>query len=923
MTLFITTINQTIKLKKSTKHKILITLGMFFILFVAVFILLPYLLRDKIIERAKVELNSKLNAQVDFDDINISFIRSFPYASVRFEKFYITGVGDFKNDTLLYSESINLSINLKSLFSDTGYDIRQLEFISPKVVVRVLDGGRANWKILKTDSTAISDSTNMQFHWKLNSFSVKNADIYYHYDKSGMDFIFKNVNHSTTGDLTADSSLLVTKTTCDSLSFIWDGFAWVDKAHAVLNADINANLNDMIFTFSQNNSQLNEIPFSFSGWLQSIPEGWDMDFKLNTEKLDFKSILSVVPVIYANSFDKLQTGGKVDLGGFIRGKWIGDFYPAFDLKLTTQDAWFHYPALPEKLQKININLAITNPGKTLDETIFDFSEMSFLLGKNPFMASALVTHPMSDTEIKLNALGKIDLGMIKRVYPLDKNTNLNGLIDVNLKVEGKQSYFESNNYDRFQFNGLVKLLNMNLKVAYFEDEIAINKANLNFNNRYLNLSDLQLKIGRNDLSANAKVENYIGYLFYDKTLNANLKLNADYLNLNDFLSNTNVSAKSEETNTVQGAKTKLKTVLIPGNINFDAEAIFNELHYGSMSFTKATGKLAVTNHHLYFNNMRMNAFGGTMLLNGSYNSLDTLNPEAELKLDIQSVVFKDIFSQVESLQQFVPVFSKATGKFSTQLNFRSTFDAEMSPELTTTTGAGIFNTNSVSISETPVLNALLKAFKKEELFPANLNDLLVSFEIENGKIITKPFALKLWDMNFTLEGETGLNKTINYKAKVKLPDKYKLGRFSVYNVKIGGTFSKPKIEIDLKNTINEVITETKEKIETVITQQIDAAKEKALEEARIEKEKLVALARIQADKLINDADKAADKLINTAKIQGDKLISKATNPLTKLVAQSAANKLEDEAREQAEILKQKAKREAEKLIEDAERKTEF
>jgi len=63
-------------------------------------------------------------------------------------------------------------------------------------------------------------------------------------------YVFKNVNHRTSGDLTADSSLLVTRTTCDSLSFIWDGIEYISKAKVELNADIDANLNDMIFTFS-------------------------------------------------------------------------------------------------------------------------------------------------------------------------------------------------------------------------------------------------------------------------------------------------------------------------------------------------------------------------------------------------------------------------------------------------------------------------------------------------------------------------------------------------------------------------------------------------------------------------------------------------------------------------------------------------
>jgi len=167
-----------------------------------------------------------LNAKVDFEGVDMSFIRNFPYASVKLENFYIAGIDEFEKDTLLSSDNINLILNIKSLFSGTGYDIRKLEFNDSRVVVRVLSSGKANWDILKEDSVQAADTSDMNFHWKLKEFTIHNADIFYNYDKGNMLYIFKNVNHRTSGDLTADSSLLVTRTTCDSLSFIWDGIEY-------------------------------------------------------------------------------------------------------------------------------------------------------------------------------------------------------------------------------------------------------------------------------------------------------------------------------------------------------------------------------------------------------------------------------------------------------------------------------------------------------------------------------------------------------------------------------------------------------------------------------------------------------------------------------------------------------------------------
>jgi hypothetical protein len=272
--------------------------------------------------------------------------------------FHIVGKGDFEKDTLLSSQSIHLVLNVKSLFSDNGYDIRKLAFTNSRVMVHVLADGQANYLILKEDSAAMTDTTAMNFHWKLKEFNIDNADILYKYDISNMQFVLKNVNHITTGDLTADSSLLVTKTSCASLSFLWEGVEYISKAKARLDADINANLNAMHFTISKNSSQINEIPFSLEGWLKSISNGWDMDLKLVTSKVSFKDLLSMVPSIYAESFDDLKAGGKVDLKGDIKGAMIDDYYPSFQLKLIAENGWFQYEGLPESVK--NINVAIKN-----------------------------------------------------------------------------------------------------------------------------------------------------------------------------------------------------------------------------------------------------------------------------------------------------------------------------------------------------------------------------------------------------------------------------------------------------------------------------------------------------------------------------------------------------------------------------------
>ena len=873
-----------------------------FVILLGVLMILPFVFKDKISTVAKEKINGMLNAKVDFSDVNISFIRHFPNMSVKLEKFHIVGIKEFAKDTLVSSEDIDLVLNLKSLFSNKGYEVSKLQLNNLKVLAHVLPNGKANWSIMKHDSTqsAVKDTSKMSFNLKLKDFDINNADITYFDEAGGKKAVIKRLMHHTSGDFTADSSLLVTKTSIDTLNFWMSGVKYLSKANVEFNADINANLNKMVFAFSNNASRINAIPFSFTGWFSMLDEGYDMDLKLNAEKVDFKAILSMIPAIYANKFEGMKAGGKVNMDGFLKGKMVGDFYPAFNFRLTAVDGWFQYPSLPKSLQKINIVATITNPGKTLDETVVDISKFAFSLAGNTFSAAMRVAHTMSDPELTLKAVGKIDLGQVKEVYPLDATTQLNGVLDMNMDMNGRMSYYETNQYDKFKFGGSMNLSNMLIKMSSLPQDVAISKANMVFNNRYVELSTLQVKIGRNDVSASGKIENFVAYALHDKTLKGTLNLQSNYFNASDFMSDD----KTPKTAKVDTSK--MKVMVLPKNIDFSMQANFKKLVYSKMNFNNAKGVLTIANGDMKFQNMSLEAFGGNMVVNGLYGTNNPEKPVVNLDMAINDVLFTEVFKQVETIQKLVPIFEKASGKFSTKLSFNSLLKNDMMPDMASILGNGSFSTKSIGLTNIPALTALVSTLNHNQVASTTIKDLGLNFDIKDGKITTKPFDVVVADVKMKIGGSTGLDKSIAYAGTVQLPDKLNLGQFSTVNLKIGGTFAKPKIELDMKSLIKNVVADAKLKVVTEANKKIDAAKPQAIKAAQD-----------QADKLRADAKAAGDKIMAEAKVQSDKLVAQAGNPITKMLAQKTAQQLLNEAQKKVNDLNAKADVEAKSVIQKA------
>jgi hypothetical protein len=225
---------------------------------------------------------------------------------------------------------------------------------------------------------------------------------------------------------------------------------------------------------------------------------------------------------------------------------------------------------------------------------------------------------MTDPEMEMKATGKIDLGSIKDLYPLDAEMKLNGIFDMNVEAGGKMSYLDQNQYDKFHFSGKLNLSNMLVKMKELPQEVSIAKANMTFNNNLIDLSTLQIKIGRNDISANGKVENFMAYALHDKTLLGKLNLQSTYFNASDFM--TSEPAKTPE------KSEPLSVVVIPKNINFTMGADFKQLVYEKMNFTNAKGQLMVVDGALKFQNLFTQAFGGTMLVNGAYSTTEPKKP---------------------------------------------------------------------------------------------------------------------------------------------------------------------------------------------------------------------------------------------------------------------------------------------------------
>lgn len=768
-----------------------ITLGVILLLL----LILPFAFQGKLAKLVKEEGNKMLNAQFDFRTLNISLLRNFPSASVSLEDFWLKGTGPFENDTLIQAGELTAAVNLFSLFGDGGYDISRIIVKDTRVHAIVLEDGRPNWDVMKPspDAETPEDETAQEtFRIKLQKLSVDNLSVVYDDRQGGVFADLSRLEADCSGDFGSDRTVVDLKMETPSLTCRTGGIPLLNKVSLEADMDVDADLAGGKFTLRENMLRLNAIQLNLDGWLAQTKQGMDMDLRLNTNEVGFKELLSLIPAIYAKDFQDLKTDGKVTLNAFARGSMEGNTkVPQFEVNLDVKDAMFRYPSLPAGVEKINISALIRNAGGPLDATEISVAPFDFVLAGNPFSLNATVKTPVSDPDFHLTARGKLDLGKVKEVYPLD-DMQLNGLVQADLELGGRLSMVEKEQFEQMQAKGSLRLNQMKL-VLKDMPPVDILQSVFTFSPRYLQLSETTVNIGKNDLTLDSRFENYLGYALKGSTLKGTLNVSSNHLNLNDFMSADTTAAVAE----VPADTAAMGVIRVPENIDFQMQAAFRELLFDKMTLTDGKGTLLVRNGTVDMRNLSFNTMGGSVTMNGAYAAPQKKQPELNAAFDMRNISFAQAYQDLGLVQQLAPIFAGLKGNFSGNLQIDTPLDATMSPVMSAVQGKGALSTKDLSLSGVKFIDQVADIVKKPSLKEIKVKDLNIDFEIKDGRVTTKPFDLKLGDYNMNLSGSTGLDQTIDYTGKITMPAGGIASKLGTVDMTIGGTFTSPKVGIDM------------------------------------------------------------------------------------------------------------------------------
>ncbi len=880
------------------KKKILLSISTVLALLLVMMVALPFLFKDKIIEAVKKGANENVNAQVNFSDVGVTLFRHFPYLTVSIDSVSIVGREAFAGDTLLHVGRIVATVDLMSVMSGDQVRIRSIYLNTPTISLIVLEDGRANWDIAIPDTTQKAESKGSGVKIQLKRYGIKNGNITY--DDRSLGFYLKmaNVVHKGRGDFSDDFFSFSTKTDVESLDMAYGGVKYLSKTKTSLQADLDMDMKAMKFTFKDNEIKVNELVMGLTGFVAMPNDPIEMDLKFDIRKNDFSNFVSLIPGAYKADFDKAQSSGTLALSGFLKGVYSETTMPGFGLELKIEKGQFSYPSLPVALNNVSINLSVKNPDGAPDNTVIDLSSMHVEVGKDPFDMRLLVKTPVSDPQIDGSVKGRLDLGAVAKMFPLEKDTRLAGVLEADVAAAGRMSAIENQRYQYFRAEGMISLKGFNYASTDLKSGIEVSIAELVFNPKNVTLNQLALKTGKTSLSATGWIDNLMGYVFKEnQLLTGTLDMNAIVVDLNEYMTT------STDTST---ASTSTGVFEVPGNIDFTITAKAGQVFMQKHVLSNAVASMNVRDRAIIINKFAFGLLDGTVGMSGTYDSKDLKKPAFQFNLDVAGMDIKKTFQAFESVKKLAPVAEQCSGKYGAVFNIKGEMDQKMEPVYNSLTGGGKLQTSGLKVDNFKPLVKVADMLKMDQFKSFSPDNLNISFRFENGRVQVDPFPLNMVGIKSTVTGSNGFDQSIDYNIVSSIPlqiaglqasdainsllskankatgTNMNIGREAKVTSHITGTVKDPKVDVSFGDGAAAGTTSVKEQIKDAIDTKVKELEDKAKAEAERLKKEAETKAKAETDRLKKEAEAKA-------KAEADRL----KKELEQKTKQEAEDKLKD------------------------------
>jgi hypothetical protein len=742
--------------------------------------LIPMIFPGPVVKKVKAWANQSLDGEVNFSKVRLTFFDHFPSLTTTLHDVTLKGSAPFKKDTLVAANEISLGINLASLLFKGRINIDKIFVSKGFINVQVNKKGEANYNVYVSEKKNTKSADTASAALKLEKIQIQDIRLVYNDRSVDMLLDAKGFDYTGNGDLSKDIFDLSSHAKIDSLNFILGSEPYLINKKVDAELITKVNTNSLAFFFEKNNLKINKLPVQFSGKLDFLQNGYDMDFTVSSSNSKLEHLITALPPQYLKWLEKTKVDGFTDILLKLNGKYIAsqNIAPELIFDMNIRNGFINYNKAPLPASDIFLVLHSRLPSLNPDHLELKVDSIHLKAGRNYLKGnlsmlgtavSAADIHTDMDLEQVDRALGieAIDLkgkcvadivvrqlnydieakGKVDFASASRDSLSFNGSVDADLKLKGNQDDAINGRYDKLDNSGTLKLRNIKIISHYLPSSLLIKNGSFVFDKEKMLFQNFIAGYDKSEFVMNGFLQNVVSYYLSDKEiLKGDFNLKSDRVNVND---------------------------LVLERINADVS----------------------TDTGAYFlNNLVFSTIGCDMQMQAKYKPLRSKRALFDYTVKANDFDIKRAYDSVKLFRDLATAAAYTQGIVSLDYTIKGVLDENMHPIYPSLEGGGTVYLKDVKVKGYKLFNVISKKTGKDSVDNPNMKKVAIKSTIKNNIINIERFKFKVFGFRPRIEGQTSFDGALNLKMRLGLPP---LGIIGI-PIKVVGTQDEPIIKLGRK-----------------------------------------------------------------------------------------------------------------------------
>ncbi len=544
------------------------------------------------------EVNSYLKAKLKIKEENVSFsfFKKFPNASLNFADLLIED--ENQKDTILFAENFSLEFGLGSLFSG-NYEVKEIDLEDAQANLKVTAEGEENYIFWKKSEEPDSAKSTLTF--SLQEVNFHQVEVNYE-NKKTLNLAKLVINEAQfEGDFGVDSSVVSIE------SDLW--ISALQNDSTVLFKDKRSSVSIEKALFDKEKVALTDGRLTVGEMSLNVDALFDVVNHKNTvnavaSNVEISEVFSLMPNEVSEKLKVYKTDGFVD-GNIEITSNKKEETPRIKADFTIQKGTVTETNSNVKLENLKlIGLYELSPYSQKIELTEGSGTLS---GGNFSLTGKLLGTSIQTIMTKIT--GNLELEKLAKFLNIPAIESMGGNISIDNEFRGR---YKEGNLSVTEFLGTASLQNASMKLSNNLSSYQNFTGNITFN-RFKSNAQLTGKYGNSDLSISTQFSNFIPYLFNNQSLEANIYVQSEFLELDELIGNQ--KQEVEAGNDTSG-------VVFPKNIEATLRVSVEKLMYQKHQLTQVSGSVTLNQNEIKSDNLVFQSNKGNVNLSGSLTSQD-------------------------------------------------------------------------------------------------------------------------------------------------------------------------------------------------------------------------------------------------------------------------------------------------------------